>query len=287
MSTNSISNNNFIEDRYKFYNYSNECIETGESTLKAETVQYQNRKEIHNDSIKSHTNKIDHLSPSTKSRDINEKALNLAKSISNQTKLFKEKYYDDAYDLKDQNQKHPNIKNYLQVANKLKETGLEVDQLFIKANSTDCSGFIKMIYEESGKPLQPKIEEEEKKLKSTYGAGSERFKELDRGAELLRRGSSYVNPEDVKPGDLIFFKDVKTSSKVERKDSSSNLSLTDYATHVGIVSKVTYDKNGDKSIFFIHKSTNGGVVESSLNSNARTNNKITYSDLNPTFGRIE
>ncbi|MCX7959456.1 MAG: C40 family peptidase, partial [Deltaproteobacteria bacterium] len=169
----------------------------------------------------------------------------------------------------------------------LQKDGEHVDENMIRANNTDCSGFIKMIYEESGKSLLPVIQAEEKKLMEKYGPHSKEFQTLDRGAELLRRAAEPVSPENIKEGDLVFFKDIKNIKKDRTKDIPPDAELTEYATHVGIVSKVDTNKNGEKKISFIHKSTNGGVVESELDSRARTNCKIFYKDLNPSFGRIK
>ncbi len=284
MNTSTVSNSNYPEDRYKYYNNSSECIEPAETNLNTVSVEHNNSKVIQDNSIQPQTTVVDTLSPA--GTDISANTLSLAKTIKMKTEKFKQDHYDEAFELKGTNQKRPNIKNYLQVAEKLQKKDIEVDEKFLRANSTDCSGFIKMLYEKSGMSLQPKMQAEEKKLMDTYGSKSERFRELDRGAELLRRASEPVDPDNVKPGDLIFFKEVKTLKKDRQNGAPPELQLTDYATHIGIVSEITSDKNG-RQISFIHKSTNGGVVESKLDSPARAGHRINYSDLNPTFGRIE
>ncbi len=172
------------------------------------------------------------------------------------------------------------IENYLASANNLisdikDSEEKEILQNAIKYNSTDCSGFIKMISRESGRPLLSILKNGEENLKNSYKTGTDGYRKRYRGAELLRRGTNEVKKEDVKTGDLIFFKDIDGSK------------TTDYATHVGIISKVKKDINGKTTIHFIHKSTNGGVIESTLNSKARMNQNVTYNDLNPTFGRIK
>lgn len=209
--------------------------------------------------------------------------IDIAKSAAEDTSKMKDLIHKKGKYTNDTSKKK--IENYLASANDLisniKDSNeKEILQNAIKYNSTDCSGFIKMISRESGRPLLSVLKNGEESLKNSYKTGTDGFRKRYRGAELLRRGTNDVKKDDVKTGDLIFFKEIED-------ENINGFKTTDYATHVGIISKVEKDINGETRIHFIHKSTNGGVIESTLNSKARMNLNVTYNDLNPTFGRIE
>lgn len=278
MNTNSVNNNANYEDRYEYYTCINECNPDVQFSTQKENIHSQNAKEISKAAVGLSN---DYLSNCQKTESV----LDKAKCIEKKTTQFKNDYYQDALKKKGQDASKPNIKNYIEVARELKNKGEEIDDSIILANSTDCSGFIKMIYAESGKDLLPLINEEEKKMAEIYGPKSSEFIKRDRGAELLRRAATPVSLNEVKPGDLVFFKEIEDNQG--KSGNKSGIKLTDYATHIGMVSRKEKDKDGNEVIYFIHKSTNGGVVESTLNSRARVNQKINYKDLDPTFGRIE
>jgi len=228
---------------------------------KTEVIQHTSAKEV--DTISSVEKKeVDNAAAATKT------ALNKAREIKDDTEVFKKSVAKTL-----NSDKRPNIKKCLENKEKLEEGQVKADT--IRANSTDCSGFIKMIYEDNPKFINSAIQKGNTNLSEEYKNDSTGFNTRYRGAELLRRGTEEVSKENVKEGDLIFFKDIQKEGR-----------LTDYATHIGIVSKVETGKDNKPIIHFIHKSTNGGVVESSLESRARVNQDIKYKDLSPTFGRV-
>ncbi|MGC9043434.1 MAG: hypothetical protein ACP5KG_06215 [Myxococcota bacterium] len=282
MNTNSVNSNSISEDRYEYYPYSSECLSDVKISTVPATVMSQNTQMPQKIAF-------DHLNDRDEKKKVADSPLKKAKDIVTKTSDFKKKYSEGAARKKGSSEGKPNIKDYMAVVSDLRRDGVEVDDTMVRANSTDCSGFIKMIYSESGRDLMPLMKVEEKKLKAVYGDRSKEFIKRDRGAELLRRASTSVNPGEVVPGDLVFFKEVEKIEikKGEKEKQEVELKLTDYATHIGIVSRKEKDKDGNDVIYFIHKSTNGGVIESPLDSRARMGQKINYKDLNPTFGRIE
>jgi len=196
------------------------------------------------------------------------KALDKAREIKENTDFLKE------FVAKESNSKtRPNIKECLNNTEALKNEKIKEET--IRANNTDCSGFIKLIYKDNPKFIDTALKNGQDSLSSEYKGDRAGFQLRLRGAELIRRGTEEVKETEVKEGDLIFFKDIKEGGR-----------LTDYATHIGIVSKVDRDKDDKQIIHFIHKSTNGGVVESTLDSKARVNQNIRYRDLSPTYGRV-
>ncbi|MCX7943970.1 MAG: C40 family peptidase [Deltaproteobacteria bacterium] len=284
MNTHPVSSNTYSEDKYTHYS---EVCHSAERSIVPERNTHVNFKDIQGQTNTIKKFETDHINPSLNGCDISERLLNLAKLISKKTAEFKAEYYEEAFKIKDNQSKRPTIKDFIKVAEGLKYDGKAVDEMMIRANKTDCSGFIRMIYEESGKSLLLIMQREQKKLADMYGLNSEEFKSYSRGAELIRRAAKPVTVDEVRPGDLVFFKEIKSLKRDRIKDTPPDVELTDYATHIGIVSKVDIDGDGKRQISFIHKSTHGGVVESLLNSNARTTSKIYYSDLNPSFGRIK
>ncbi len=229
------------------------------------------------ESIKKSDNKsVDSIQSENKKTRTDNTVLEKARDICKETENIKR----NTAQLLGKNGK-ASIKEVLSNQDKINEAGIKIDKDVLTANQTDCSGFVKMMFEKGSKPISNVISNGEKDLVNQYGVKSKDFSIRFRGAELLRRGSEKIDINNIKEGDLIFFKNIEKS-----KDNSKKDVLTDYATHVGIVSRVDKSDHNTTKIHFIHKSTNGGVIESSIEDKARINQNIYYKDLDPTFGRI-
>ncbi|MCX7958852.1 MAG: hypothetical protein N3B13_07375, partial [Deltaproteobacteria bacterium] len=115
MNTNLISNN-YSEDKNSEFNYSVALQHSSVSETSAETFKCADSVYLQNGLTQITKTDTDHLSILPAREDINEKSLNLARSISQKTKDFKSKYYIDAAHLTSNQEKKPGIKYFMQIA---------------------------------------------------------------------------------------------------------------------------------------------------------------------------